>query len=175
MSGFHSEALASRHKRGSFSCGVPALDVYLKTRASQDVKRFSAAVFVVVPGSEPERIAGFYTLSGFSLELDTLPPAMSKLLSRYSSVPGILIGRLARDVAFPGLGGILLADALSRCVRQSDEIGASLIVVEAKDDAAKRFYERHGFTALDTHPMRLVLPMKTASGLFGTADFADPH
>lgn len=163
MNGFHSEPLASRHKRKAFSCGVPVLDDYLQTRASQDVKRFSAAVFVFVPDSEPERIAGFYTLSAFSLEFDTLPAAMSKVLSRYASVPGILIGRLARDTAFPGLGGILLADALARCVRHSIEIGASLIVVEAKEDAAKRFYEKHGFTALDIAPMRLVLPMKTAS------------
>lgn len=166
MSGFHSELLASRHKRSAFSCGGPVLDDYLRTRASQDVKRFSAAVFVLAPDSEPERIAGFYTLSASSLELDMLPPSMSQMLSRYPSVPGILIGRLARDVAFPGLGGILLADALARCVRQSDEIGVSLIVVEAKDDAAKRFYEKHGFTVLDTAPMRLVLPMKTAAGLF---------
>lgn len=166
MSGFHSEPLAAHHERGVFSCGVAALDDYLRTRASQDVKRFSAAVFVLAPDSEPKRIAGFYTLSACSLELDTLPPAMSKILSRYSAVLGILIGRLARDTAFPGLGGILLADALARCVRQSDEIGAALIVVEAKDEAAKRFYEKHGFTALNMAPMRLVLPMKTAAGLF---------
>lgn len=130
------------------------------------MKRFSAAVFVLAPDSEPKRIAGFYTLSACSLELAALPPAMSKILSRYSAVPGILIGRLARDTAFPGMGGILLADALARCVRQSDEIGASVIVVEAKNNAARRFYEKHGFASLDAAPMRLVLPMKTAAGLF---------
>lgn len=166
MTGFQSEPLARHHRRDAFSCGVAVLDEYLRTRASQDVKRFSAAVFVMAPDSEPERIAGYYTLSAFSVEFDTLPVEVSGVVSRYSSVPGILIGRLARDIAFPGLGAILLADALARCVRQADEIGASLIVVEAKDETAKRFYQKHGFLALDVAPMRLVLSMKTAAALF---------
>jgi hypothetical protein len=80
----------------------------------------------------------------------------------------LLIGRLARDLSFPGLGGILLADALARGARQAEEIGASLIVVEAKDAAAKRFYEKHGFQAMESHPARLVLPMRTARSLLST-------
>jgi len=54
-------------------------------------------------------------------------------------------------------------DAITRCVRQSDEIGASLIVVDAKDERARAFYEKHGFLRLISAPMRLVLPMKTAA------------
>jgi GNAT superfamily N-acetyltransferase len=166
MSGFRSEPLAARHKRAEFSCGEPALDEYLRARASQDMRRFSAAVFVMVPDSEPDRIAGYYTLSAFSIELDSLPAAATKHLARYSSVPSLLIGRLARDRSFPGMGSVLLADAVTRCARQSDEIGAALIVVEAKNEQAKRFYEKHGFTSLEAFPSRLVLPMRTAaSGL----------
>lgn len=162
MSGFRAEPLASRHRKAEFSCGVPVLDDYLRTRASQDMRRFSAAVFVMGPDSEPDRIAGYYTLSAFSTELDSLPEAVAKHLARYSSVPSLRIGRLARDLSFPGLGSFLLADALARCVRQSDEIGAALIVVDAKDDRAKRFYEKHGFVSLAAAPSRLVLPMRTA-------------
>jgi len=163
MSDFHSEALSSKHDRSRFSCGVPALDEYLHKRASQDLRRYSAAVFVMVPDGAPTRIAGFYTLSAFSVELDAVPDSTAKLLSRYPSVPSILIGRLARDTAFPGVGSTLLMDAITRCVRQSDEIGASLIVVDAKDERARAFYEKHGFLRLISAPMRLVLPMKTAA------------
>jgi len=165
MTGFRSEPLASRHQRSGFSCGEPVLDDYLRSRASQDMRRYSAAVFVLLPDAEPFRIAGFYTLSAFSIELDSLPAAITKHLARYSTVPALLIGRLARDLSFPGLGGILLADALARCARQAEEIGASLIVVEAKNAAAKRFYEKHGFHALEFHPARLVLPMRTVRSL----------
>lgn len=163
MSGFRSEPLAACHKRAGFSCGEPTLDEYLRTRAAQDMRRFSTAVFVMVPDSEQDRIAGYYTLSAFSTQLDSLPAAITKHLARYSSVPSLLIGRLARDQSFPGIGSLLLADALARCARQSDEIGAALIVVEAKNGQAKKFYEKHGFTALDAFPSRLVLPMRTAA------------
>jgi len=163
MNGFRSEALSSTHNRCAFTCGVPVLDEYLRKRASQDLRRYSAAVFVMVPDEEPGRIAGFYTLSAFSVELDAVPESAAKLLSRYPAVPSILIGRLARDKSFPGVGATLLMDAITRCVRQSDEIGASLIAVDAKDEKARAFYEKHGFLRLVSAPMRLVLPMKTAA------------
>ena len=162
MSGFHSEALAARHDRSAFSCGVAVLDEYLRTRATQDMRRYSAAAFVLVQDDEPNRISGFYTLSAFSVELESVPESAAKGLARYPVVPSILIGRLARSTSFPGLGATLLMDAITRCVRQSDEIGASLIVVDAKDERAGAFYEKHGFLSLKSAPMRLVLPMKTA-------------
>jgi len=162
MSDFRSEPLTSKHLKGDFSCGQPALDDYLKKRASQDRRRYAAATFVMVPDSDPRRIAGYYTLSAFSVELQSVPEEMARKLPRYPSIPSLLIGRLARDLAFPGLGQVLLADALRRCVCQSDQIGASLIVVEAKDSRARHFYEKHGFLSVESCPNRLILPMKTA-------------
>jgi predicted GNAT family N-acyltransferase len=167
MSGFRSEALSAKHDRSGFTCGVAVLDEYLRTRAMQDMRRYSAAVFVLLQDAEPARIAGFYSLSAFSVELDSLPESAAKRLARYPVVPSILIGRLARSTAFPGLGATLLMDAITRCVRQSDEIGASLIVVDAKDEEARAFYEKHGFLGLISAPMRLVLPMKTAAVAVG--------
>jgi GNAT superfamily N-acetyltransferase len=167
MSGFHSEALSSRHDRSAFTCGVPVLDEYLRTRATQDMRRYSAAVFVLLQDDEPARIAGFYSLSAFSVELDAVPESAARGLARYPVVLSILIGRLARNASFPGLGATLLMDAITRCVRQSDEIGASLIVVDAKDERARAFYEKHGFVSLTSAPMRLVLPMKTAAVAVG--------
>jgi len=162
MSGFYTEALSKEHERDQFACGVPALDEYLRFRASQDVRRYAAAVFVMVPVEEPRRIAGFYTLSAFSVRLTSVPDSVVKQLPRYPALPAILIGRLARSKDFPGLGALLLADAIARCVRQSDAVGASLIVVEAKNKAAKAFYESHGFLRT-SDPMRLILSMKTAA------------
>ena len=48
MSGLRSEPLASCHDRAGFTCGVAALDNYLRRQASQDVRRHVAAVFVMV-------------------------------------------------------------------------------------------------------------------------------
>ncbi len=164
---FVSEPLLPKHSRTAFACGVPVLDDYLRKHATQDLRRFSAAVFVMVPHNEPTRIAGFYTLSAFSVELLSVPEPIQKILSRYPVVPSILIGRLARDARFPGIGPALLLDALARCVRQADAIGASLVVVDAKDEHARDFYQKHGFLCLTGTPMRLVLPMKTAAAVAG--------
>lgn len=162
---FVCEALSKNHDRKDFTCGVEALDNYLRQTASQDVKRKTAAVFVMVPEDEPKRIAGFYTLCATSVELSGLPEEITKRLPRYPQVPGILIGRLARDDSFPGVGSLLLADALSRCVRSAEEIAATLIVVDAKDDAAVAFYQKFGFALLPKLKSRLFLPMATASKL----------
>jgi len=172
MSGFYSEALTSKHDRRAFSCGVDVLDDYLRVRATQDVRRLCAAAFVLVPDGEPYLIAGFYTLSAFSVALDTVPDSIAQKLARYPVVPSILIGRLARSVSFPGLGAVLLMDAITRCVRQSDEIGASLIVVDAKDERAQGFYEKHGFIALRGVSKRLVISMATAAAAVGSREVA---
>ncbi len=165
MSGFVCEALGKQHDRQAFDCGVIALNNYLAKIASQDVKRKAAAVFVLSPSSEPSRVAGFYTLCSTSIELSSLPQELTKRLPRYPEVSAILIGRLARDVAFPGAGSLLLADALTRCVRVSAEIAASIIVVDSKGEAATNFYAQFGFISLPRIPHRMFLPMATAEKL----------
>ncbi|MBM4090262.1 MAG: GNAT family N-acetyltransferase [Planctomycetes bacterium] len=162
MSDFVCELLERRHDRRRFNCGVEVLNDYLVRAASQDVKRKAAAVFVLSPQSERSRVAGFYTLCATSIELSQLPPAMIKKLPRYPDVPAILIGRLARDLAFPGVGSLLLADALARCVRVAHEIAATVIVVDSKGATATRFYDRFGFLSLPELPHRMFLPMATA-------------
>jgi predicted N-acetyltransferase YhbS len=56
-------------------------------------------------------------------------------------VPVLLIGRLAVDQTFQGmgLGGDLLSDALRRCLAVSDIAGVRAVVVHAIDDAAMVF------------------------------------
>ena len=165
MSDFVCEALGKQHDRQAFDCGVPVLNNYLVKIANQDVKRKAAAVFVLSPKSEPARVAGFYTLCSTSIELASLPQELTKRLPRYPDVSAVLIGRLARDVAFPGAGSLLLADALTRCVRVSTQIAASVIVVDSKGDAATSFYSKFGFISLPRIPHTMFLPMATAEKL----------
>lgn len=159
------EPLNNQHDRTSFDCGVPALNDYLAKYAKQDVKRKVSAVFVLVHRSDPKRIIGFYTLCATCIELAELPEASIKKLPRYPEVPAILIGRLARDVSFPGMGELLLADAIARCVRVANEIAASLILVDSKGDAATRFYAKYGFLSLPKLTDRMFLPIQTAEKL----------
>jgi len=165
MSAFSCRPLATGDDRGAFRCGVEQLDAYLRERAGQDMRRRAAAVFVIVRYDEPQRIVGYYTLSSASIALETLPDELARKLPRYPLVPAVLIGRLARDVEYPGIGKLLLLDALSRVLRHSQDVAAAVVLVDAKDDAARRFYARYGFHELREIPNRMFLPMKTAERL----------
>lgn len=155
------EPLGAQHDRRSFSCGEPALDRYLAERASQDIKRRVAQVFIAV-GDAPDKIAGYYTLNAASFRREALSPEFAEKLPHYP-VPAALIGRLAVDRAYQGrrLGEYLLMDAARRVVHASREVGIHAIVVDAKGDAARRFYERFGFISFPDTPLRLFLPVET--------------
>jgi hypothetical protein len=61
------EPLGKHHDREGFTCGLESLDSYLKTQASQDMRRKANAVFVLIPENFPNKIAGYFTLCAFGL------------------------------------------------------------------------------------------------------------
>lgn len=155
------EPLGKQHDRKDFSCGSDPLDQYFKTRAAQDIRRRVAKCLVAVEVATGA-VAGFYTLSATSLVLTELPAQLVQRLPRYPIVPAILMGRLAVAIPAQGhkLGTAMLAHAVEYVATAN--IGAFAIVVDAKDDAAQRFYERHGFVTLAGHGRRLILSLETA-------------
>jgi GNAT superfamily N-acetyltransferase len=159
---FVTEPLGRHHDRGAFVSGPDALDSYLKERASQDVRRRIAGCFVAV--DDDGKIAGYYTLAATSVRLQALPEEFVKRLPRYPVVPAMLIGRLAVATSYQGkgLGRALIADAVTRVDRLG--IGAFALIVDAKDDRAKIFYETNGFVSLPDEERRLCLPIETALG-----------
>ena len=149
--------LDATHDRTTFECGVAPLDNYFQEQVTQDVRRRVTACFVAL--TEDHHIAGYYTLATASVLLNDLPPALAKKLPRYPSVPTIRMGRLAIDSRHKGigLGGALLADALTRATRS--EIAAYALIVDAKDAPAAAFYRHHGFISLPDAPTTLFLPL----------------
>ena len=97
-------------------------------------------------------------------EIDTekLPKDVAKKLPQ--RVPLVLIGRLANSLATrgQGVGALLLVDALRRIVEVSNTVGVTLILVDAKDEAAASFYRHFGFVSLPDTPHRLALTVATA-------------
>ena len=47
-----------------------------------------------------------------------------------------------------GLGGQLLGAAARRCLRAASEVGGVLLIVDAKNDRAARWYAEYGAVAL---------------------------
>lgn len=157
---FRLELLTRRHNRAAFSCGVDALDRYLHQQARQDRDRRATGVFVL-QDNHTGLIAGYYTLNSASIELADLPPEVTEKLPRYAKLGATLIGRLAVDHRYQnqGIGRRLLFDALRRAWSHSDEIGAVAVIVDAKDDGARDFYERFGFIRFPNQPYQLFLPI----------------
>ena len=154
-----------KHERTNFACGVEQLDIYLKNQARQDARRRVAAPFVLIE-KKSSAIAGYYTLSSTSIQFLELPIEITKKLPKYPLVPATLLGRLAVDKNHrqKGLGEMLLMDALYRSLRS--EIATIAVVVDAKDDAARSFYEHYNFICFPNLSHRLFLLMETIAKMF---------
>lgn len=150
------ERLAKRHDRRGFSCGVGALDEYLLRFARQHADANVSRTYVAADGIA---IRGFYCLAMSGIRKENLPP---KHVSRFPNfpLPVARLARLAVDLGLQrqGLGDLLLADALQRCLRLSAEIGMIGVMVDAKDERARGWYERYEFERLPDSPLTLWLP-----------------
>ena len=161
---FRVELLSAQHDRAAFACGEEALDRYLRTQATQDIRRRVASCFVAIEVATG-KLAAYYTIASASIPTPQLPPEMIKRLPRYPALPAVRIGRLAVDLQFRGrgLGAAMLADAASRTLQAPPAVFA--LLVDAKNDDAVAFYRRYGFRPLASQPRTLFLPMATAEKL----------
>ena len=150
------EPLVSSHDRRAFSCGVAALDEYLQRFARQHANAKVSRTYVAADGSA---ILGFYSLAMSAIRRENLP---SRHLSRFQNfpLPVARLARLAVDLRHQrqGIGELILTDALQRCLRLSEEIGMIGVVVDAKDEHARKWYERYEFERFADLPLTLWLP-----------------
>ena len=149
--------LTRDHDRNSFDCGVPPLNDYLKRYALQNQKKNAARTYVATLGN---RVVAYYSLAYGSVSLEEAPQTVKSGLLRHP-IPVILLARLAVDSAEQrrGLGAALLKDALLRTTQAAEIAGLRAMLVHAKDDSAKRFYEKFGFepSPIDDHRLFLRL------------------
>ena len=153
------EPLAPDHDLDAFESGVAELDEWLKRRARRNEAAGASRTFVVCAG---RRVVGYYSLAAGSI----LHAAATGRVRRNmpDPVPVLLLGRLAVDRAWQGkgLGADLLADAVLRSIGAADSIGVRAILVHAISDAAKAFYEKHGFRSSLIDPMTLMITIDEA-------------
>jgi predicted GNAT family N-acyltransferase len=159
-------SLEKKHNKSIFTCSIDAIDQYLKTQASQDMKK-NVAVTYVLTSQDSKQVLGFYTLSSIGIFSGELSEEVIKKLPRYPVLPGILLGRLAVDKNFHGqkIGLYLLMDALKRSLTVSAQIGIVAVIVGAKNEMVKAFYKHYGFIELLDNTYRLFLPLSTIKQL----------
>lgn len=135
-----------KHDRAAFSCGMDRIDNFLKsTAAKQADQDFTKTYVVVEPPSS--RILGYYALCTHAIDIRILPELDRKRMPHRDKIPAVYLSMIAVDanVQNRGLGKLLLADVLKRCVDVADKIGCHFIVLDALGENAARLYRRMGF------------------------------
>jgi len=154
----------SCHDRSGFACGQGAIDNFLKSSLSDQIRAGMVAAYAASAPNDPA-VLGFYTLGALAVRADHGPRAWPP--ARVSDVPAIYLRAVAVDEGWQGrgIGTALVINAMRRCVSISVEMAAAAIVLDVLQDAhfARRwaFYEGLGFRPLgdpDT-PTRVFIPM----------------
>ena len=159
------QKLSTSHDTGTFDCGKEALGRFLKRYALINQKANSAQTYVVCRGGS-DAVAGYYSLTVGGVEHVEAPKRITQGLARHP-VPVMLLARLAVDRSEQGygLGKALLRDALLRTAQAADIAGIRALIVHAKDEEARAFYERFDFEPSPTDPFHLFLLMKDLKAL----------
>jgi ribosomal protein S18 acetylase RimI-like enzyme len=161
------ERLAAQHVLSAFQNGRhPTLDDWLRNRALAS-EGLSARTYVVCSTDSPASVVGYYAISTAMEQRLPMPTARLRR-GMPEQIPLLLIGRLAIDHAFQGmgLGTELLSDALRRCLAAAEIVGTRGVVVHAVDDQAIGFYQLHGFVLSPLGERVLLMPIETVRALF---------
>lgn len=150
--------LARSHRTDSFDCGAAPLDAYLRRFALSNQAAGGAQTYIAAVG---DTVVGYYSLSAASIEYAAATERMRKGLARHP-IPVILLARLAVDRTWQGkgLGAALLLDALRRILAVVDIVGFRAVLVHAKDESARRFYQHFDFDPSPVDPMHMFLLVK---------------
>ena len=152
------EKLQPHHAVEAFDCGQEALNRFLQKHALQNQRSGGSQTYV---GLVNEAVIGYYALAVGSVEQDHAPERVKKGLAKHS-IPIMLLARLAIDLNWQkqGVGAALLKDATLRTLQAADIVGIRALMVHAKDDVAKKFYERFDFLPSPTDPLHFFMLLK---------------
>ena len=159
------EPLTAAHDVSEFSCGKPTLDHWLKSRALSNQQKGFTAVLVV---HEAGRVVGFYGLAPTGVVPSVLPRSI-RTGQPPNPVPCMLLGQLATDTGWAGLGiGTgLVKHALQRCVQAASLIGGRALLVNAVDGEAAKFWRRRGFEPSRDDPLVLLRSISDIAASLG--------
>lgn len=163
------ELLMAEHERGTFDCGKPSLNTFIRQHAAVNHERGVSRVYVAVRGAHKQVLA-YYASSSGSFLRDHLPPDDQTGLPRYP-LPTAHLGRLAVALPYRGqhLGELLLFHFLKTACDVAERIGVFAVDLFSKDDDAKRFYQKYGFIPLQDDRFHLYLPIATVRAMFAQA------
>ena len=156
---WHEEPIAKKHDRKAFDCGQDDLNGFLRQYARQAHENGASKTYVAVDDTDGKTIYGYYTLSPAQVDFFRIPEVARLNLARHDA-GGFRLARLAvsKSLQGQGLGGALLAAAARRCMRASQEVGGTALMIDAKDEKGARWYISFGAVPLYDAPLSLLLP-----------------
>ncbi len=159
--------LSALHKTADFDCGKAPLNDFLHLYALANSQSGNSRTFVVADADH--RVRGYYSLAATAIVHEAAPTRVKQGQPRHP-IPAILMARFGVDVRHQGqgLGRALFRDALLRSLNITDDLGARVFVVDAKDDDALRFYERFGMMVDAQDLRRLYLLFKDIKKILGS-------
>ncbi|HQR87996.1 MAG TPA: GNAT family N-acetyltransferase [Caulobacter sp.] len=159
------EKLRRDHAIDAFDCGGPALNRFLQKHALQSQQSGASQTYLAL---ESESVVGFHSLVVGQIDYADAAERLTKGLARHP-VPVMILARLAIAATHQGkgLGAGLLKDAMARTLAAADIAGIRAFIVHAKDERARRFYERFDFLPSPTDPNHLFALMKDVRAALG--------
>jgi GNAT superfamily N-acetyltransferase len=161
------ETLERSHAVEPFDCGNEALNRFLHRFALQNQAAGAARTYVALHRAQ---IIGYYSLAVGEIAHGDAAERLKRGLARHP-IPVMILARLAvaKGAQGRGIGGELLRDAVLRTLQAADLAGIRALVVHAKNDAARRFYERFDFVPSPSDPLHLFVLIKDLKALSQTA------
>jgi len=144
-----------RHDRDQFDSGEPVLDEWLRRYAGQNRRRDTAATWVIADAQDV--VAAYASISMTGIDRSAAPEIVAK--GAPDPIPALLLGRLAVDRRYAGLGigTTLTAHVLATAVELNEKAACRAVVVTALSTNARSWWERLGFHAFDPEQLDLYL------------------
>jgi GNAT superfamily N-acetyltransferase len=137
----------ARHDRARFASGDEVLDEWLRRYAGQNRRRDTAATWVVADAEEV--VVAYVTVAMSAVDRSNAPASVARQAP--DPVPALLIGRLAVDRRYNGLGvgTALVAHVLATALELNAKAVCRAVVVNALHASARGWWQHLGFQPFD--------------------------
>jgi len=126
---------------------VPNLDEWLRRYAGQNRRRDTAATWVIA--DRQGLVVAYASIAMTGVDRSAAPEALEK--NAPNPVPALLLGRLAVDRRYAGLGvgTALLSHVLATAVELNAKAACRAVMVTALNPEVRRWWEHRGFHSFE--------------------------
>ena len=158
---FESILLTPNHSIEKFDCTSTSLNAYLSKKALSNHQKMDPRTYVMHNNAMHNKIVGYFTLAYGIV-------AAAPLGLQDCNKPLMLLARLAVDINAHGRGldKILLKHALLKSLKAAKIIKILAVVVYARDESVKMFYQQFGFMQLPSSSFHFYLSIKDIENNF---------